>query len=147
MRSLDHKNLLKLRGVYESPSSLYFVLDLLEGGNLFSRLTSKKKYSEYDCARVFQQIFEAINNMHKNGFMHRDLKPENILFVKKDDHDLDIRIVDFGLATAIGTANCIHRRCGTPGYCAPEVLTSKDGDTLYSEKCDIFSIGCILYQL
>lgn len=146
MRHLNHKHILKLYAVYESASSLYLVLDLLEGGELFTRLHSKGNHTEYDCMMVFQRIFQAISYMHKKGYMHRDLKPDNILLAKKDDN-YDIRIADFGLASLVQTSDYIHRRCGTPGYCAPEVLNYKDNDPMYNEKCDVYSIGCIFYQL
>lgn len=77
--------------------------------------------------------------------MHRDLKPDNIMF--KTESDLSsVKIVDFGLAT-VTNSYPLFPKCGTPGYVAPEVVNYKDGDTLYNEKCDIFSLGVILFKM
>lgn len=76
--------------------------------------------------------------------MHRDLKPENLL-LKSKQADFDIVLADFGLATFISDPNILFRRCGTPGFVAPEVLSYKEGDPIYNEKCDIFSAGVIFY--
>lgn len=57
-----------------------------------------------------------------------------------------IKIIDFGLATNLNSENANFKICGTPGYVAPEIINS-DEDTIYNEKCDIFSCGAILYNL
>ena len=68
--------------------------------------------------------------------MHRDLKPENLIL--RDENCFEIVIADFGLAS-FKSKNLLFKRCGTPGYVAPEILD--DGD--YDEKVDIFSAGVI----
>ena len=146
MRSLDHPNVLKLHEVHETANTLYLVLDLLEGGELLERLTLRRSYSEYDCIMVLKRIFETLAYMHSKGIMHRDIKLENIILTSKQD-DYDLKLVDFGLSCYVKTKVAIHKRCGTPGFCAPEVLNYKDEHCLYSEKCDVFSVGCIFYQL
>lgn len=73
--------------------------------------------------------------------MHRDIKPENILLKDKSDN-FDLKIADFGLASYT-EADLLIRRCGTPGYVAPEILE----DQKYDEKVDVFSAGIILYIL
>lgn len=77
------------------------------------------------------------------------MKPDNILL--KDDKSIkNVVIADFGLATELASgkeAQILFKRCGTPGYVAPEVLRWHEGDPFYNEKCDIFSVGCIFYLL
>ena len=77
--------------------------------------------------------------------MHRDLKPENLLLKNKYD-DSHIIIADFGLATFLDE-QILFKRCGTPGFVAPEVLSYNDGDKFYDVKCDVFSAGIIFYIL
>ena len=72
--------------------------------------------------------------------MHRDLKPENLIL--RDENCFEIVIADFGLAS-YKIKDLLFKRCGTPGYVAPEILD--DGD--YDEKVDIFSAGVIFYIL
>ena len=71
--------------------------------------------------------------------MHRDLKPENLL-LRNDNNIYDIVIVDFGLSsfTNIKPQEILFKRCGTPGFVAPEILNYKDGQSdFYDQKCDI----------
>ena len=88
---------------------------------------------------------KALAHLHSKKCMHRDLKPENLL-LKDKDNDYDIVIADFGLATFINE-DILFKRCGTPGFVAPEILLYKEGDPFYDEKCDVFSAGVIFYLL
>ena len=78
--------------------------------------------------------------------MHRDLKPENIMFLKKGDLS-SLKIVDFGLAQFRNAKKYAFPKCGTPGYVAPEIANLKDCLVRYSEVCDVFSCGVIMYKL
>ena len=68
------------------------------------------------------------------------MKPENLLLVSSDNYD--IKVIDFGLSRTYTGEKAMCSRIGTPFYIAPEVLKKK-----YSEKCDIWSCGVILYIL
>ena len=84
--------------------------------------------------------------LESQGIMHRDLKPENLILVSKGNSDsIDFKVVDFGLAAYVNEDKRIFNKCGTPGFIAPEIFSSKNGR--YDQKCDIFSVGCILYLL
>jgi calcium-dependent protein kinase len=78
---------------------------------------------------------------HKRGIVHRDLKPENILFDSKKP-GATIKVIDFGASAKMSNQEKLTKRIGTPFYVAPEVLAAR-----YDEKCDIWSIGVILYTL
>lgn len=79
---------------------------------------------------------------HKLGIVHRDLKPENILFDSKKENST-IKIIDFGAsAKLLKQGDKLNKRIGTPFYVAPEVLAAN-----YNEKCDIWSLGVIMYIL
>jgi calcium-dependent protein kinase len=73
--------------------------------------------------------------------VHRDIKPENILIEKKGSQ-MHIKLIDFGTATFYGSGNCIKGAYGTVYYIAPEILTGR-----YTEKCDLWSCGVIMYIL
>lgn len=150
MRCLNHKNTLKLYEVFETEHSIYLVVDLLNGGELVSRIQSTKKPPTYlDIVYLAKNLLEAVEHMHKEGIMHRDIKPENLLL--RDESEIyDIVLADFGLATKIKQPmeEILFKRCGTPGFVAPEILSYKEGKSeFYNEKCDIFSVGCLLYLL
>lgn len=73
--------------------------------------------------------------------MHRDIKPENLILRDKES-ETEVVLVDFGLGEKQNSEdNLIFKRCGTPGYAAPEILNNKPYDT----QADIFSAGIILY--
>jgi calcium/calmodulin-dependent protein kinase I len=150
MRCLNHKNTLKLYEVYETEHSLYLVVDLLSGGELISRIQSNIKDTSFlDIAFLIKNLLEAVGHMHKKGIMHRDIKPENLL-LQNTSNIYDIVLADFGLATKIKqpVEEILFKRCGTPGFVAPEILAYKDDNSeFYNEKCDIFSIGALFYLL
>jgi len=88
-------------------------------------------------------LLEATEYINAMNMMHRDLNPKNIMFAKKNDLK-SLKIIDFRLANLSPISN---ERCGTPGYMAPEVITLKDYKSKYDSKCDIFSLGIIMYKL
>lgn len=144
MRSLNNEHILHLYEVYETTNSIYFVVDLLEGGELLNKIRAKPHLSELDIQTMMRHLCSALAHIHEKNIMHRDLKPENLL-LKSKSSNFDIVIADFGLATLVDDPNILFKRCGTPGFVAPEILAYKDDQPLYNEKCDIFSAGVILF--
>ena len=143
----DHPNIIKLYEVFESKRSLYLVMELCRGGELFDRviehMETGEMYTEKDAAKMFIQIMSSIDYCHKNGIVHRDLKPENLLYLNKgEEKNNPIKIIDFGLSQYITSEEKLKSKVGTAYYVAPEILQGK-----YSEKCDVWSAGVILYIL
>lgn len=88
-----------------------------------------------------KQVLQAIAYCHGQQIAHRDLKPENILIDVKNGGS--IKVIDFGTSqTYDANDHTMHQMYGTPYYIAPEVLFGK-----YTEKCDLWSIGVILYVM
>lgn len=148
MRKCNHQNLLRVYEIYESDNSIYMVLQLLEGGELFARLAAKAFYDEDKIAKLISNLLSALHHLHEMNIIHRDLKPENIL-LKSKESDTDLVIADFGLSTELGPLESIlFKRCGTPGFVAPEVLNFDEKKMpFYNQKCDIFSVGVIFFIL
>ncbi len=141
----DHPNIIKLYEVFESQRSLYLVMEECKGGEIFDRIIEhiqkKQMYSEQDAAKIFQQVMSSIEYCHNNGICHRDLKPENILYLNAGpEKDNPIKVIDFGLSQVISSDKKLSTKVGTAYYVSPEILK---GD--YTEKCDIWSAGVILY--
>eukprot|EP01017_Pseudomicrothorax_dubius_P040345 TRINITY_DN6301_c0_g1_i1.p1 TRINITY_DN6301_c0_g1~~TRINITY_DN6301_c0_g1_i1.p1 ORF type:complete len:458 (-),score=67.68 TRINITY_DN6301_c0_g1_i1:45-1418(-) len=144
MRRLrGHPNIIRLYETYESANSIYLVMELLRGGSLQARIQKHKRMAIDHSLAVVKQLAEALNFMHQRRVMHRDMKLANVLLVDEEDN-VGVKIVDFGLATDADQVPYIYQRCGTPGYVAPEVFRSSDGEP-YSPICDVFSLGVLLY--
>lgn len=149
MRKLNHKNIIKLYEVYETTHSIYLVIELIKGGELMKKIKEKSQYSFLDIQKFLHNLLEALCHTHSKKIMHRDLKPENLI-LRSDENIYDILLVDFGLSsfTNIHPKDILFKRCGTPGFVAPEILSYKDGqEGIYDEKCDVFSAGVIFYLL
>ena len=99
--------------------------------------------SEQDAAYIIRQLLSSITYCHSKGVVHRDLKPENILIDSiGETGKINIKVIDFGAALFFSPKTKISETLGTPYYIAPEVLLGN-----YNEKCDVWSIGVILYIL
>uniref|UniRef100_A0A7N8XMU1 Calcium/calmodulin-dependent protein kinase type IV n=1 Tax=Mastacembelus armatus TaxID=205130 RepID=A0A7N8XMU1_9TELE len=139
---LSHPNIIQLKEIFETDTDIALVLELVTGGELFDRIVERGYYSERDAAHVIKQILEAVAYLHENGVVHRDLKPENLLYA---DLSLDapLKIADFGLSKIVDDQVTMKTVCGTPGYCAPEILRGN----AYGPEVDMWSVGVILYIL
>ncbi|KAK4807972.1 hypothetical protein QYF61_016203 [Mycteria americana] len=139
---LSHPNIIKLKEIFETPSEIALVLELVTGGELFDRIVERGFYSERDAAHVVKQILEAVLYLHENGVVHRDLKPENLLYADLSP-DAPLKIGDFGLSKIVDEQDTMKTVCGTPGYCAPEILHGCP----YGPEVDMWSVGVITYIL
>jgi len=142
LKRVHHENIIALHEMIEAGNKLYFVMELVTGGELFDRIVEKGSYSEDDARVLVRKIVSAIDYLHKQGIAHRDLKPENLL-VKSVQNDTEVKIADFGLSKIIDKDKLMQTACGTPGYVAPEVLNAEG----YDKEVDMWSIGVITYIL
>ena len=142
---LNHPNILKLfEYYYDEQENIYIITEYIRGEELFNKIQEVYRFSEEDSAIIIKSVLQAITYCHSRGIIHRDLKPENILIPTgsiKIDYTL-LKIIDFGASVLKKDDGKISFRFGTPYYIAPEVLQES-----YNEKCDVWSIGVILYLL
>lgn len=141
LKELDHPNIVRMYEFFEDEKRYYLVTEICKGGELFDEVIARGKFSEKDAAVLIKQVLSCINYCHSNNIVHRDLKPENILLESSKEFD-EIKIIDFGTSLVYDPAKALEEKLGTPYYIAPEVLNKS-----YSNKCDIWSIGVIVYIL
>lgn len=141
MRKIEHPKIMRTHEIYEGENYLYCVIDYFEGQNLLEAIVQKGHQPEIKSLAIILQLLQALEYLHSRRIIHRDLKPDNVIF--KDDETIEIGLVDLGFATLEDDYDKLFKRCGTPGYVAPEILA----DQPYDCKADIFSCGVILYIL
>lgn len=144
MRILDHPNIIKLYETFEDAKYIYLVMELCTGGELFDRIIDAEcGFTEKVAAHLVKQILGAVLYMHMATIAHRDLKPENFLLAnEKDVSESPIKVIDFGLSKQFDPGGYMTTKACTPYYVAPEVLEGK-----YTELCDVWSMGVLIYVL
>ena len=140
LKELDHVNIGQVYEMYEDKRKLYFVNEMCMGGSLYERVTQDRGFNEVKAANIMGQLFSATAYLHENNIVHGDLQPKNIHFVSLEK-DL-VKIIDFGTSRRVNEEHAMHGVFGTSYYLAPEVIEGE-----YSEKCDVWSLGVIMYIL
>ena len=158
LSSLDHPNISRFYEAFHDENNFNIVMELCRGKLLSDYLKLNKGHLDEKRTRIIiMKILHAVNYCHSLGIVHCDLKPDNIIFEtpkeENEDNDnensenndlnfFDLKIVDFGLSSRIKKNQKLNNTVGTPYFIAPEMLTGE-----YDEKCDIWSIGVIMYYM
>jgi len=143
---VNHENTIQVFDFGESDGQLFLAMEFLDG----KPLTNAIAQGPMDPARIVHigaQIARALTAAHAEGIVHRDLKPDNIMLVDRHDDKDVVKVLDFGIArffegeraqlTADGAL------VGTPVYMSPEQAGGRQLD----HRSDLYSLGCILYQM
>ena len=139
--------LLKLKDIYYSNDNLNLITPHYSGGNLdnyiFKYKTLNRKIPHNIIWSIFIQICMGLKQLHFNGIIHRDIKPANILLDNRE-YPKNAVICDFGASIILDKATELCKTCiGTPYFMSPEA-----GDhVVYTKKTDVWSLGCLLYEL
>ncbi|XP_039254199.2 serine/threonine-protein kinase Nek2-like [Styela clava] len=153
LRELKHKYIVRYydRIIDRTSSRLYLVMEYCSGGDLASIISKKRKersfMEENFILRVFAQLVLALQECHsqrkklgQGKILHRDLKPANVFL----DSSNDVKLGDFGLARVLNHDTSFAKTfVGTPYYMSPEQMNKLS----YNEKSDIWSLGCLIYEL
>jgi len=143
LKSIQHPYIVLCFDAFETTDNVYFVMELMSGGELFDRIVQLGMFTEKMAQDVTYKLLGALQYMHDQNVCHRDLKPENMLLSDKTA-SAEVKITDFGLSKMYDEQTTVMKTaCGTPGYCAPEVLAMAP----YDFQVDVWSYGVILYIL
>uniref|UniRef100_A0A4W5RD53 non-specific serine/threonine protein kinase n=1 Tax=Hucho hucho TaxID=62062 RepID=A0A4W5RD53_9TELE len=150
-----HRNILELVEFFEEEDKFYLVFEMLRGGSVLAHIHRRQHFSEQEACFVVQDIASALDFLHNKGMAHRDLKPENILCEHMDKIS-PVKICDFDLGSGIKLNSDrspistpeLLTPCGSAEYMAPEVVEAfSEEATNYDKRCDLWSLGVILYIL
>jgi serine/threonine protein kinase len=157
LRRLHHKNIVNLHEVYESESTLWLVMEKVGGGELLGYLKELDHLSEAYVRDIAKQLCTGLHYVHGAGVVHRDMKLENVLRATTAP-DACVKIAEFGLAAILPrfeqhkfevdasvkrkSSDMLNDLWGTPQYFAPELIAEA-----YGTQVDMWSLGCVLYEL
>lgn len=144
LSQLRHPYIVRYRENFLEDGWLCIAMDYCEGGDLSDRIkrmrSQRKSFPEEQVLRWFTQAILALKYIHDMKILHRDLKSGNFFLSKSGN----MKMGDFGIAKVLEcTAACAQTQIGTPYYLSPEICAGKP----YSWGSDIWSMGCILYEL
>ena len=147
LKRINHENVAKLYDVITTDKKILLLQELVSGISLReyynNEIRNQKGISEHKAKifkKIFKQIFEAMNYLHKRNIAHRDVKLENILMTK----NYEIKIIDFGFGMYNPDNKPQSFFCGTPNYMAPEIVLKKPYN---GQMADLWSLGVLVYKL
>lgn len=142
LAKMKHPNIVAFKESFEAEGHLYIVMEYCDGGDLTQRIKQQKGklFPEDMVLNWFIQICLGVNHIHKRRVLHRDIKSKNVFLT----HDGKVKLGDFGSARLLSSPMAFARTyVGTPYYVPPEIWENLP----YNNKSDIWSLGCILYEL
>ena len=117
LRSLIHRNIIKILEVFENKKFVFIVTDYASRGDLLKYMKEHGVFKEHRAKPIVAQILKSLEYCHSKGILHRDIKLDNILL----DKDMQVKLCDFGVSRYMSDEK-IKERCGTPAYIAPEII-------------------------
>lgn len=138
MSELDHPFILKYYGAMQDDKYIYFLLEVLLGGELFKFLRTETQFPEAWSRFYAASVVLTFCQIHARNIAYRDLKPENLVM----DANGFLHVVDFGLAKKIEGGKT-WTLCGTPDYLAPEVILNEGHDM----GVDYWALGVLVYEM
>jgi eukaryotic-like serine/threonine-protein kinase len=141
LKRLSHPNIVQLSGYGEDDGHLFYVMELVKGKSLHDELAAGRRFTWREVTRIGIAIAQALKHAHDRGIIHRDLKPANLL-IDEQEH---VKLTDFGIAKLYGGTSVTADGgvLGTADYMSPEQADGK----LINSRCDLYSLGSVLYAL
>ncbi|MFO0759665.1 MAG: serine/threonine-protein kinase [Byssovorax sp.] len=138
---INHPNIVEISDYGEAEGRVYLVMEYVPGEPL-SKILERGRLGYRRAAELGRQIAEALGRAHQMSVIHRDLKPSSVLVVGKRDRGPEVKLTDFGVADERGPTSADLGARGLPSYAAPE---HRHGDRV-DPRCDLFSLGALLYE-
>ena len=141
LSKLKHPFIVQLIGVnFEDPKYIYFILEYIQGGELFTLLRSNVTFPVPQTKFYIAHIITVFEYLHSKNIVYRDMKPENIL-INKNGY---LKLTDFGFAKQLDSEKAkTYTLCGTPEYLAPEIILNKG----HGKAVDWWTLGILLFEM
>ena len=136
----NNENSVKYYESFQTKNEIAIVLELCD--DCLSKFKNKKSFNAKKIREILKQLNNTLKIMKEKKIVHRDLKPDNILIKTEKDKQI-IKLCDYGISK-IGNMTRLKTHIGTLHYMAPEIL---EGQTYYTYKCDLWSLGIVIYEL
>jgi len=150
-------NIIQLIEYFEETDKFYLIFEKIYGGPLLQHIQARTRFTEAEASAIIKDLAGSLKFLHGRGIAHRDLKPENVLCVN-DNTARPVKLCDFDLCSEA------YNKCSTPqlqtpvgscDYMAPEVVNTfiaddydyEDAELYYDKKCDLWSLGVLMYIL
>ena len=142
LEKLRHPNIVKYYGDGKHDGQLFYVMEALQSGTLREMLEHYGAMTWQEVASVARQVCSALQHSHNHGIIHRDLKPGNLFLTAEGQ----VKLGDFGIARDNYAADLTSDglTVGTHAYMSPEQITAEGPTT---GKADLYSLGCVLFEL
>jgi len=139
---LKHNGIGRLIRHFEENGFIFLILEYIQGVDLFEylQLNDFRALKEHEAKKIFQQIVEITEFIHKKGIVHRDLKLENVML--KANHK--VKIIDFGLCAQAPCDSMLDSFLGSVEYACPEILDRRPYNGC---KAEVWSLGVMLFAL
>merc|ERR1712123_154658 len=151
------RNIIQLIEFFEEAGNFYLVFEKINGGPLLKHIERRKCFTEAEASLIIKDLAEAIRHLHHQGIAHRDIKPDNVLCVNNNS-PFPVKLCDFDLCSSVNievSTPQLLTPVGSLEYMAPEVVDAfmvddyddEEEELSYNKKCDIWSLGIIMYIL
>src|SRR5438874_2240479 len=142
LKQLTHPNIVRLLLDGEHHGGKYYAMEYVQGESLDKTLARRGRFSWEEVVTLGQHLCAALQHAHEKGVVHRDLKPSNLMVLA----DGTLKLTDFGIAKDLDVTQLTSTNCtvGTASYMSPEQCR---GERDLTYKSDLYSLGCVLYEL
>merc|ERR1711892_777143 len=151
------RNIIQLIEFFEEAEHFFLVFEKINGGALLRHIEQREYFTEAEASLIIKDLAEAIRHLHQQGIAHRDIKPDNVLCVNNNS-PCPVKLCDFDLCSSVNievSTPQLLTPVGSLEYMAPEVVDAfrvddyddEEEEISYDKKCDIWSLGIILYIL
>lgn len=143
LKCVQHPAVVRTLDIFETKDKVHVVMELCEGGMLYSAVQDGVQFEEAHVAMLMRQIFAGVAYLHSSGICHRDLKPENVLCDSSVSPRV-VKIADFGLSNVFGPQDSMMSTLiGTPEFIAPEIAMRQ----AYGPAVDVWATGMMMYNV